>query len=147
MKRTSTFWSLMFIGLGAGTCITQIIQVRPRQKLLCGCDTAEICIWRHSVGQRSSPWLFESVKVEIKFLLERKLHFPCAQYRFRQLINWYRGQVLNFLARFWRLTNVKNSHDNCLGFVILFSNRRLQWPHSGRSPSFSTTCLANLEKF
>ena len=29
-----------------------------------------------SVGQRSSPWTWNSVKVEIKFHLECKLHFP-----------------------------------------------------------------------
>ena len=32
-----------------------------------------------SIGQRSSPWTRNSVKVEIKFRLECKLHFPGAQ--------------------------------------------------------------------
>ena len=33
-----------------------------------------------SVGQRSSPWTCNSVKVDIKFHLECKLHFPSAQF-------------------------------------------------------------------
>ena len=36
-----------------------------------------------SVGQRSSPWTCNSMKVEIKFHLERKLHFPSAQLMLR----------------------------------------------------------------
>ena len=32
-----------------------------------------------SVGQHSSPWTCNSVKAEIKFHLECKLHFPSAQ--------------------------------------------------------------------
>ena len=38
-----------------------------------------------SVGQRSSPWTCNSVKVEIKFHLECKLHFPSAQLMLRQM--------------------------------------------------------------
>ena len=40
--------------------------------------------WKHvfdvtSVGQRSSPWTCNSVKVEMRFRLECKLHFLCAE--------------------------------------------------------------------
>ena len=38
-----------------------------------------------SIGQRSSPWTCNSVKVEMKFHLECKLHFPSAQFMLRQL--------------------------------------------------------------
>ena len=37
------------------------------------------------VGQRSSPWTYNSVKVERKFHLECKLHFPSAQFMLRQM--------------------------------------------------------------
>ena len=38
-----------------------------------------------SVGQRSSLWTCNSVKVQIKFHLECKLCFPCAQFMLRQM--------------------------------------------------------------
>ena len=38
-----------------------------------------------SIGQRSLPWTYNSVKVEIKFLLECKFHFPSAQLMLRQM--------------------------------------------------------------
>ena len=37
------------------------------------------------IGQRSSPWACNSVKVEIKFYLECKLRFPSAQDILRQM--------------------------------------------------------------
>ena len=37
------------------------------------------------IGQRSSPWSCNSVKVEIKFHLDCKLHFPSAQSMLRQM--------------------------------------------------------------
>ena len=38
-----------------------------------------------SVGQRSSPWTCDLVKVELKFHLECKLHFLGAPLRLRQI--------------------------------------------------------------
>ena len=38
-----------------------------------------------SIGQRSSPWTCNSVKAEIKFHLECKLHFPNPQLMLRQM--------------------------------------------------------------
>ena len=39
-----------------------------------------------SVGQRSSPWTCSSVKIEMKFHLECKLHFPSAILMLRQML-------------------------------------------------------------
>ena len=61
-----------------------------------------------SVGQRSSPWSYDSVKIEIKFLFECKLRFSLAQFTLRQThrtICKYQGEVLSFLAL--RVINVK----------------------------------------
>ena len=48
-------------------------------------DTTENVFDVTSVGQRSSPWTCNSVKVGIKFHLECKLHFPSAQLMLRQM--------------------------------------------------------------
>ena len=45
----------------------------------------EICIDVNFVGERSSPWPFGSVTVEMKFHSDCKLHFTCAQFRLRQM--------------------------------------------------------------
>ena len=50
-----------------------------------GPDTGEIRSDVTSVGQRSSPWTCNSVKVEVTFHLECKLHFPSAQLMLRQM--------------------------------------------------------------
>ena len=49
--------------------------------------------WKHvfdvtSIVQRSSPWTCYSVKVEMKFRLECKLHFPCATNALNETI-WF----------------------------------------------------------
>ena len=49
-------------------------------------DTAEIVAFDvTSIVQRSSPWPCNSVEVEMKFHLECKFHFSCAQLMLRQM--------------------------------------------------------------
>ena len=48
-------------------------------------DIAEIVFYVTSVGQRSSPWTCNSVKVKVKFQVKCKLHFPSAQVMLRQM--------------------------------------------------------------
>ena len=38
-----------------------------------------------SIGQRSSPWPYNSVEVEMKFHLECKIHFPSSQLMLRKM--------------------------------------------------------------
>ena len=38
-----------------------------------------------SLGQRSSPWLYKSVKVKMKLYRKHKLRFSCAQFGLRQM--------------------------------------------------------------
>ena len=80
-----------------------------------------------SVGQRSSPWPCNSVKVELNHL-ECKLNFPSAQLMLRQMhlmkvFERIEAKYRVFWLRFWRLTSVNTSYQNCLEFVILCSNR------------------------
>ena len=71
-----------------------------------------------SVGQRSSPWTCHSVKVEIKFRLECKLHFPRTRIMLRQthLANVSQSieakYWLSFFVKFWRLISANTSYCN-----------------------------------
>ena len=45
-----------------------------------------------------------------------------------------------FLAKFWRLTSVKTSYQNCLAFVVLCSNRWLKIEVTARQKSVFPRC-------
>ena len=64
---------------GNKTVNSQSISLKPRTPRKYEVDVT-------SIGQRSSPWTCNSVKVEIKFHLECKLHFPSAQLMLRKCI-------------------------------------------------------------
>ena len=61
-----------------------------------------------SIGQRSSPWPCNAVKVEMKFHLECKLHFPCAQLMLWQMhwTNLSASIEYKYWVSWLRLTNV-----------------------------------------
>ena len=74
------------------TVYKRIVQVRsaehhcPSSEFAARLSTPEKYVFDvTSVGQRSSPWTCNSVKVEIKFHLECKIHFPSAQIVLRQM--------------------------------------------------------------
>ena len=47
----------------------------------------------------------------------------------------------SFLAKFWRLTSTKTSYQNCLGFIVLCSNRWLKIEVTARQKSVFPRCL------
>ena len=63
-----------------------------------------------SVGQRSSPWTCNSVKVEKKIHLECNIHFPSAQLMLRQM----------------HLTKVSRLSIEFLGRVLTFNKREYE---------------------
>ena len=76
------------------------------------------------VWQLSSPLTFNSVKVEIKFHLECKLHFPCTQLLLRQM----------------HLTNVSRPSIEFLGLVLKFNKCEYElWKLHLNSPSCAIT--------
>ena len=75
-----------------------------------------------SVCQRSSPWTCNSVKVEIKFHLDCKLHFPSAQLMLRQL---YLTKVFESIeAKYWvsGLSFDVNEREHELSKLTLYSS-------------------------
>ena len=87
----------------ADTSLKRTVALVPRVSALERVECIHIHIRIHihfdvtSVGQRSSPWpCYNLVKVEVRFPLECKLRFPCAQFRLLVLI---------FLTKSWRVTN------------------------------------------
>ena len=85
--------------------------------------TTEIRIWRHfcwSAFFAMAVW--NSVKVDRKVHLECKLRFPCVQFMFRQIYRTYLSGNIEarywvFLAKSWRLANVKSSDQNSASCV------------------------------
>ena len=80
-----------------------------------------------------------SVKVEINFTSSASSIFLVHNWYCDKCIKQPYLQVLklraSFLAKFWRLTSVKTSYQNCLAFVILCSNRWLKIEMTARQKS------------
>ena len=89
-----------------------------------------------SIGQRLSPWPCNSVEVEMKFHLECKLHFPCAQLMLRQThftnvpesieakywVSWLSFDIKQ--AWRWAIKTALNS-----SFCGVTADSKSMWPH------------------
>ena len=108
-------------------------------------DTAEISIFYRSAFVAMAC---NSVKVEIKFHLECKLHFLCAQLMLRQLHLTNVSENIEATVRiiellpFFHVQQARiTSYDNCLGSLILFSYRWLKIEVTARQNVISAVSL------
>ena len=116
--------------------LTTVLTVVARSLTCTFHDTAEYVFDVTSVGQCSSPWTCNSVKVEIKFHLECKLHFPSVQLILRQI---HLTKVFESIeAKYWVswlsfdvqqawMRAVKTALNS--SFCAVTADSKSRWPH------------------
>ena len=86
-----------------------------------------------SIGQGSSPWTWNAVKVEINFTSSANSIFLVHNLG---CIWKYRGYVLSFLAKLWRLTSVNTNYMKTAlnsSFCAVTSVSKSRWPHGKKA--------------
>ena len=92
------------------------------------------------VGQRSPPWRCDSVRVEIKFQLECKLHFPSAQLIMHLTIVYESIEATYWVS--WLSFDVQQAWIRAIqtafnsSFCAVTVDPKSRWPHGKKAAVF-----------